>query len=91
MLLFSATYDDEVMKFANTVVPDPIVIRLRREEESLDNIKQYYVVCRDNEDKHQALSNMYGVVSIGQCMVFCHVSVLKVTQRGNTHLSTLWE
>ena len=56
MLLFSATYDDEVMKFANTVVPDPIVIRLRREEESLDNIKQFYVVCRDQEDKQQALS-----------------------------------
>ena len=75
MLLFSATYDDDVMKFAKTVVPDPIIIRLRREEESLDNIKQYYVVCRDKEDKFQALSNMYGVVSIGQCIVFCQVSV----------------
>ena len=75
MVLFSATYDDEVMKFAKTVVPDPISIRLHREEESLDNIKQYYVVCRDEEDKFQALSNMYGVVSIGQCIVFCHVSV----------------
>ncbi|XP_067051953.1 ATP-dependent RNA helicase DDX19A-like isoform X2 [Acropora muricata] len=71
MLLFSATYDDEVMKFANSVVPDPIVIRLRREEESLDNIKQFYVVCRDQEDKQQALSNMYAVLSIGQCIVFC--------------------
>ena len=79
MLLFSATYDDEVMKFAKTVVPDPIIIRLRREEESLDNIKQYYVVCRDKEDKFQALSNMYGVVSIGQCIVFCHVSVKKIS------------
>ncbi|XP_067051716.1 ATP-dependent RNA helicase DDX19A-like [Acropora muricata] len=71
MLLFSDTYDDEVMKFANRVVPDPIVIRLRWEEESLDNIKQFYVVCRDQEDKQQALSNMYAVLSIGQCVVFC--------------------
>jgi len=46
MLLFSATYDEEVMKFAKTVVPDPIIIRLRREEESLDKIKQYYVEQR---------------------------------------------
>ena len=81
MLLFSATYDDEVMKFANTVVPDPIVIRLRREEESLDNIKQFYVVCRDQEDKQQALSNMYAVLSIGQCIVFCQVSMLIVTPK----------
>ncbi|XP_067051710.1 ATP-dependent RNA helicase DDX19A-like isoform X2 [Acropora muricata] len=71
MLLFSDTYDDDVMKFANTVVPDPIVIRLRWEEESLDNIKQFYVVCRDQEDKQQALSNMYAVLSIGKCIVFC--------------------
>ena len=80
MLLFSATYDDEVMKFAETVVPDPIVIRLRREEESLDNIKQYYVVCRDQEDKVEALSDMYAVVSIGQCIVFCQVSTVTLTR-----------
>ena len=69
------------MKFANTVVPDPIVIRLRREEESLDNIKQFYVVCRDQEDKQQALSNMYAALSIGQCIVFCQVSMLIVTPK----------
>ena len=81
MLLFSATYDEEVMKFAKTVVPDPLIIRLRREEESLDNIKQFYVVCRDKEDKFQALSNMYGVVSIGQCIVFCHVRTSSVLSK----------
>ena len=78
MVLFSTTYDEEVMKFATTVAPDPLIIRLRREEESLDNIKQFYVVCRDKEDKFQALSNMYGVVSMGQCIVFCHVSISSV-------------
>ncbi|EDO46520.1 predicted protein [Nematostella vectensis] len=72
VLLFSATYDEDVMKFAETVVPNPIIIRLRREEESLDNIKQYYVVCKNSEDKFEALCNMYGVLSIGQCVVFCH-------------------
>lgn len=40
MLLFSATYDQSVIKFAHAVVPNPFTIRLRREEESLDNIKQ---------------------------------------------------
>ncbi len=40
MLLFSATYDENVMDFAEKLIKDPIVIRLRREEETLDNIKQ---------------------------------------------------
>ena len=42
-MLFSATYDEDVMKFAQTVIPDPILIRLKREEQSLDTIKQFYV------------------------------------------------
>jgi ATP-dependent RNA helicase DDX19/DBP5 len=75
MLLFSATYDEAVMKFAESIIPDPIVIRLRREEESLENIRQFYVLCSGMEQKFEALSNMYGVISIGQCIVFCHVSI----------------
>lgn len=72
MLLFSATYDDQVMEFAQAVIPrSPIVIKLRREEESLDNIKQFYIECPDIEHKFQALSNIYGTISIGQSMIFC--------------------
>ncbi|GAB1607912.1 ATP-dependent RNA helicase DDX19A-like, partial [Argonauta hians] len=71
MLLFSATYDNEVMKFAQDIIPNPVTIRLRREEESLDNIKQYYIECHTQDDKFKALSNIYGSISIGQAVVFC--------------------
>lgn len=74
MLLFSATYDDDVMKFAQDIIPDPVTIRLRREEESLDNIKQFYIECRNQDDKFEALSNIYGSISIGQAVIFCRVS-----------------
>lgn len=40
MVLFSATYNEEVMKFAGIVIPDPVIMRLKRSEESLNNIKQ---------------------------------------------------
>ncbi|XP_058840032.1 DEAD-box helicase Dbp80-like [Topomyia yanbarensis] len=39
------------MDFAAYIVPNPIVIRLAREQESLDNIKQYYVKCRNQDEK----------------------------------------
>jgi len=72
MLLFSATYEDEVMKFAQAIIPNnPVVIKLRREEESLDNIKQFFVQCDSQEEKFRALSNIYGAISIGQSMIFC--------------------
>ena len=76
MMLFSATFDDKVMKFAETIIPDPIILRLKREEESLDNIKQYFVTCSNEDDKFRALANIYSVISIGQAMVFCRVSYI---------------
>ena len=72
--LFSATYDDNVMNFAKKIIPDPVILRLKKEELSLDNIKQFYVRCQNEEDKFKALANIYGTISVGQAMVFCHVS-----------------
>ncbi|XP_026470963.1 DEAD-box helicase Dbp80-like [Ctenocephalides felis] len=71
MLLFSATYDQAVMEFAEMIIPNPLVIRLLREEESLENIKQYYVKCVDENQKYNAITNIYGVISIGQAIIFC--------------------
>lgn len=72
MMFFSATYDSAVMEFAEIIVPNPIIIRLLREEESLDNIKQYYVKCKSSDDKYRAICNIYGVITIGQAIIFCH-------------------
>ncbi|XP_077162454.1 ATP-dependent RNA helicase DDX25 isoform X2 [Paroedura picta] len=71
MLLFSATFDDPVLLFAQRIVPDPNVIKLRREELTLDNIRQYYFVCENNEDKYKALCNIYGSITVGQAIIFC--------------------
>uniref|UniRef100_A0A8D9AYV2 RNA helicase n=1 Tax=Cacopsylla melanoneura TaxID=428564 RepID=A0A8D9AYV2_9HEMI len=72
IMLFSATYDKDVMEFAQDMVPNPLIIKLKREEESLDNIKQHYVVCKNIDEKYEAIANIYGVVTIGQAMIFCH-------------------
>merc|ERR1719376_697025 len=71
VLLFSATYDDAVMDFAKRVVQKPNVIKLRRDEETLDNIKQYYVECKSPEMKYQALVSISSVLSVGQGIIFC--------------------
>ncbi|XP_076805990.1 ATP-dependent RNA helicase DDX19A-like [Clavelina lepadiformis] len=72
LLFFSATYDEDVMKFAQHIVRNPNLIRLRRDEETLDNIKQYYVKCVNMEKKYESLTNLYGVLSVGQAIIFCH-------------------
>nr|DBA15700.1 TPA: hypothetical protein GDO54_003172 [Pyxicephalus adspersus] len=72
MLLFSATFEDSVWKFAQKVVPEPNIIKLKREEETLDTIKQYYVLCNCREEKFKALCNIYSSITIAQAMIFCH-------------------
>jgi len=71
MLLFSATYSEEVMKFAEKIIARPVIIKLRREEESLDNIKQMYVSCDSLSAKYKAIANIYGTITVGQAIIFC--------------------
>lgn len=73
MMFFSATYEREVMAFAEHIVPNPTIIRLKREQESLENISQYYVQCANQDAKYVAITNIYGGISIGQAIIFCHV------------------
>lgn len=71
MMFFSATYDEKVMEFAEMIVTNPLIMRLMREEECLDNIKQYYVKCHSEEEKYAAISNIYGLITVGQAIIFC--------------------
>ena len=68
-------YDDNVMAFAKKIIPDPVILRLMSESLALDNIKQFYVRCQNEEDKFKALAKIYETITVGQAMVFCHVSL----------------
>ena len=70
MLLFSGTFSEEVMDFAENIVSNPVIIKLRREEESLHNVKQYYVNCDTPEAKYTSTAEMSGVP--GKAIIFCH-------------------
>ena len=72
MMLFSVTYNKDVMQFAECLITNPNIIRLKREEESLENIRQYYVKCSSQEIKYKAIAIIYSSVSVGQAIIFCH-------------------
>jgi ATP-dependent RNA helicase DDX19/DBP5 len=73
-MLFSATYDVNVMKFAEQLIPDATVMRLRKEEENLHNIKQMYIECASPDAKYRAIANIYSAITVGGAMIFCAVS-----------------
>lgn len=80
-VLFSATFPDEVQRFAQLFAPNANQIFLKKEDITVDAIKQLYLECEDENAKFDALSALYDVMSIGQSMVFCRVSLLKRTSR----------
>lgn len=88
MMLFSATYKNPVIDFATKIVKDPMIIRLRRSEESLSYIKQFYVRCESFDTKYRALNNIFGLLTVGQSIIFCHTRktakdlVVRLTEDG---------
>ncbi|CAF3695144.1 unnamed protein product [Adineta steineri] len=70
-MLFSATYSDEVMDFAKRIIENPVIFRLKREEQSLSNIRQFYIKCNNDEEKYEAVKTIYSSITIGQAMIFC--------------------
>ena len=66
-----------------------ISVREIAEVESVANIKQYYVNCDSPEAKYRSIANIYGVITIGQAIIFCHTRktaswlVEKMTSEGH--------
>ena len=64
-----------------------VIFRLKREEQSLSNIRKYsfipptvntipfagqfYIQCNNDEEKYEAVKTIYSSITIGQAMIFC--------------------
>ena len=72
-VLFSATFPEDVRVFAESVAPEAHKIFLKREDVTVDAIKQLYLECDGEEQKYNALSSLYDIMTIGQSIVFCEV------------------
>lgn len=73
IILFSATFPDHVRTFASKFAPNANKIELQKEELSVDNIRQFYMDCRNEEHKYDILVSLYQLLTIGQSIIFCQV------------------
>ncbi|KAI8138139.1 P-loop containing nucleoside triphosphate hydrolase protein [Fennellomyces sp. T-0311] len=71
VVLFSATFPDHVRKFASRFAPGSNEISLKREELSVDLIKQFYMDCDSQEHKYEVLCNLYDILTVSQSIIFC--------------------
>ncbi|KAF8818063.1 DEAD/DEAH box helicase [Cardiosporidium cionae] len=70
ILLFSATFPDEVKDFAVSMVPNASKITVEKENLSLKSVSQFYMMYTDEDSKFQLLSDLYGSMTIGQSVIF---------------------
>ncbi|KAH3685314.1 hypothetical protein WICPIJ_003711 [Wickerhamomyces pijperi] len=70
LVIFSATFPDEVRKYAQRYVPQANELSLRHEELNVDAIKQLYMDCDSEQHKFEVLNELYGLLTIGSSIIF---------------------
>ncbi|CAF4720765.1 unnamed protein product, partial [Rotaria sp. Silwood2] len=52
------------------IVNNPVALSLKREKQTLNNIRQFFICCYETEQKFYAIEQIYTHVIVGQAMVF---------------------
>ncbi|KAL8907674.1 MAG: hypothetical protein Q9171_005767 [Xanthocarpia ochracea] len=82
VVLFSATFPDYVVQYAEKFAPNSNQITLRHEELTVEGIKQLYLDCPSDNDKYDSLVKLYGLMTIGSSIIFVkHRSTAKEIER----------
>jgi len=72
IVLFSASYPEDVKRLSNTFLIDPVSIIMKSENLTLDGISQYYVSLENDEHKLITLKDLYSNISFSQCIIYCN-------------------
>jgi len=70
--LFSATMPDEVLEMTGKFMNDPKRILVKRDELTLEGIKQFYVAVEREEWKLDTLCDLYETLTITQAIIYCN-------------------
>ncbi|KAK8811298.1 hypothetical protein WA158_003033 [Blastocystis sp. Blastoise] len=70
LLLFSATFAENVLSFAKKLCRDPVVIKKKEEDLKLDNVPLYFVLNKNEEEKYQNIIKLYDIMNVGQTVIF---------------------
>lgn len=73
VVLFSATFPDYVVQYAEKFAPNANQITLRHEELTVEGIKQLYLDCESESQKYDNLVKLYGLMTIGSSIIFVKV------------------
>ncbi|KAI1851093.1 hypothetical protein JX265_002860 [Neoarthrinium moseri] len=70
ILLFSATFPENVLKYAAKFAPTANQIKLKVQELTVKGISQMFMDCPSESDKYDILCKLYGLLTIGSSIIF---------------------
>lgn len=70
--LFSATMPLEILNLTSRFMRDPVKILVKKEQLTLDGIKQFYVAVEREEFKLDTLCDLYETLTITQAIIYCN-------------------
>uniref|UniRef100_A0AC34FF11 RNA helicase n=1 Tax=Panagrolaimus sp. ES5 TaxID=591445 RepID=A0AC34FF11_9BILA len=72
VVLLSATLPHEVLEMTAKFMSDPIRVLVKRDEITLEGIKQFFVSVEREEWKFDTLCDLYDTLTITQAVLFCN-------------------
>ena len=70
--LFSATMPLELNDLTDKFMRDPVKILVKTEQLTLEGIRQYYIALENDNEKYDALKDLYGDIALSQCIIYCN-------------------
>merc|ERR1712228_144397 len=70
--LFSATMPNEILQLTERFMRNPVRILVKKEELTLDGIKQYYVAVEKEDYKLATLYDLFESLTITQSIIYCN-------------------
>ncbi|KAH9290176.1 hypothetical protein KI387_034293, partial [Taxus chinensis] len=71
VVLIFATLPHEILEMTNKFMTDPVRILVKRDELTLEGIKQFFVAVEREEWKFDTLCDLYDTLTITQAVIFC--------------------
>ncbi|OQS07627.1 eukaryotic initiation factor 4A-III [Thraustotheca clavata] len=72
VLLISATMPAEVLEMTKKFMNEPVKVLVKRDELTLEGIKQFFVAVEKEEWKFDTLCDLYDTLTITQAVIFCN-------------------
>ncbi|SBT41819.1 helicase 45, putative (eIF4A) [Plasmodium ovale wallikeri] len=89
--LFSATMPQEILELTTRFMRDPKTILVKKDELTLEGIRQFYVAVEKEEWKLDTLCDLYETLTITQSIIYCNTrkKVDILTQEMHNRLFTV--